>query len=53
MHSLSVSVPASSCFPGAVQPFLNLHKNVTEVQLMIPVSEGMPFRNLGMLAGLT
>lgn len=25
-------------FTGAIQPFLNLHKNVTEVQLMIPPS---------------
>lgn len=37
----------------AVQPFLQLHKNVTEVQLMTPLSEGMLFRNLDMLTGLT
>lgn len=32
----SVSVGFFLCFTGAVQPFPKLHKNATEVQLMIP-----------------
>lgn len=31
LHSVSVGFLSSSCFIGAIQPFLNLHKNVTEV----------------------